>query len=257
MTQQKGPSRLVDRENQGWYLTTEGYVHNWNEPALTLDELDKQRAPWRPVLSVTDEDVASLEAAFERAGRKTITTLAAAIEQVFHELREHELAGHHADAGPTSSDAFIGATYVSASESYDYAKRTLTAGRAGSWESAVLTEVMLFGQGLNLVRAKRGEDGSVKAMRERGPARRRVDVDARREMADVLRRWVTDPDRYTEVAATLAWVVSAYADRVAGADGWKAVADQWLQPGALARTDFVTCYRLLYSQSAHFDSGVL
>ena len=60
------------------------------------------------------------------------------------------------------------------------------------------------------------------------------------------------PDRYTEVAETLASIVSSHADQH-GADGWRAIADQWLQPQALSRADFATCYRLLYSRSEHYD----
>lgn len=47
---------------------------------------------------------------------------------------------------------------------------------------------------------------------------------------DMIVRWVTDPKRFTEVAATLAETVSSYAD---ANGGWKAIADQWLQPGGL------------------------
>ena len=64
--------------------------------------------------------------------------------------------------------------------------------------------------------------------------------------------------RYVEVAENLAAIVSGYADRVHGADGWRRVADQWLQPDArLPDEDAVTCYRLLYSLPGHFNPAML
>lgn len=249
MTTEELPYRVVTSpDNQGWYATSvpgggRRYEADYGarrglEP-MTLDELT-ERWQWRPVREVAAEDVALIEGVFDRIGRKSIATLAAALEQVWHDLRQ-------ARGG-----------LANPSESADYAERTLTAGRAGSWESELLKEVVWFGNELNLAPAKKGEDNSVEARRKRGPAStRRVDVDGRQALADMLMRWVTGPDRYTEVAATLASVVSMYADRKAGAGGWKAVADQWLQPGAMDERNFRVCYRLFYSQSAHFRSELL
>ncbi|MCT9094219.1 hypothetical protein N4G70_36070 [Streptomyces sp. ASQP_92] len=45
----------------------------------------------------------------------------------------------------------------------------------------------------------------------------------------VIEGWVTGPDRYVEVAANVAWLFSGVADE---ADGWAAVADQYLQRDA-------------------------
>ena len=171
---------------------------------------------------------------FAAAGRKTITTLAAAIETVFHQLRQQR--GRHDDP-------------------FEFARRTLIAGREGSWESAVLIEVMLFGNEMNLAPATRKNRYDTTGRRAAGPMARRVDAAARDHMAGILHRWVSDPDRYTEVAETLASVVSAYCDTQP--DGWRAVADQWLQPGALAQNNFSLCYRLFYSRSEHFDTAVI
>lgn len=233
-----GPYRLVDRDNQGWLATRSGYVpdpasEDLERRVWTLEDIGQSRGPWRPVLPVTDEDESVMTAAFARCGRKAVATLAAAIEQVFHKVRQA--------AGGLNNPA----------ASSEHARRTLLAGRAGSWESHVLIEVMLFGNGLNLAGNRRLP---VDERRTLGPARR-VDREQRDVMAGVIGRWVADPDRYTEVAETLAGLVSSYADRQP--EGWRAVADQWLQPEALSVTDFRACYRLLYSQSEHFDSGLL
>lgn len=249
------PYRIVDASNRGW-LTSGAGTYRADDPYhpdrrdLTLDQVVEKFGPIRPVEPITDADEARLTGVFVNIGRKTITTLAAAIELVFHELRE-------AAGGLNGND------------SYDYATRTMTAGRAGSWESAVLMEVMLFGNGLNLVKPKGRGPAGVAAhadwRRAAGPSKR-VDVDGRRELADILRCWVTGLDRYVEVAETLAAVVSRYADQVAyGGEtvrvaddpqsirGWATVADQWLMPGGLAQQDFSTCYGLFYSLSAHFN----
>lgn len=239
--------RYVDSDNQGWLPTLDGdgqivyradYGTGRGLPARSLPELVATRGPIRPVLPITDEDQALLEATFTTAGRKTITTIASALEEVFHRARETRggLSAVH--------------------DSYHYAMRTLTAGREGSWESELLKQVVLLGNGLNLAPPRQGANNTVEALRRRGPSRR-VAVAARDVLVDVFSRWVCDPARYTEVAETLAWVVSCHADRTAGPGGWTAVADQWLQPAGLAREDFTTCYRLFYSLSEHFDTGLI
>ena len=115
---------------------------------------------------------------------------------------------------------------------------------------------MFFGNELNLAKPKKGAELDVEGRRRAGPSNR-VDIAARDTLAAVFRRWVTDPLRDTEVAETRAAVVSEHCDATAGADGWTAVADQWLQPGGLARDDFSICYRLLYSLSQHFDTDLI
>lgn len=239
-----GPSRLVDRNDYGWYLTMDGagstgYQRDDNRAGagglLTFAEVERDHGPVRPVEPISDVDQVALVDAFRTAGRKTITTLAAAVELVFHRRRvEH----------------------VNQRDSYDAAKRALTAGRAGSWESVVLIEVMLFGNGLNLVRPKGMRNASPEVMRAAGPSRR-VNAEVRDTLADMIYRWVTDPARYTEVAETLAWQVSAFADSYGTRGGWLTVADQWLMPGGLASEDIRSCYRLFYSLSEHFDPDVL
>lgn len=266
------PSRVVDTHNQGWYLTgsAEGppvyqaaYGFQRDLAVMPYGQLAACRGPLRPVLPVTDADEDDLAGLFDQAGRKTVTTIAAALEVVFHEIRE-EQGGLFAPG------------------SYAYARRTMLAGREGSWESEVLMDLVLFGNGLNLLSPVRR---TPEEQRADGPNGRRVDKAARDAMAVIFRRWVTDPDRYTEVAATLAYLVSGYCDKaaadrglvpewarspvpenlplVAAAEreravtGWRVVADQWLMPGTLAKADFGVCYRLLYSVSANFDSSLI
>ena len=137
--------------------------------------------------------------------------------------------------------------------SYDFAIRTLKAGRAGSWEAALLEEMVFFGCDLNLD-YKASKKGTPAARRAAGPSRR-VHREARDQMADVVTRWVTNPGQYTEVAETLASIVSCYADQL-GPDGWRAIADQWLQSPAFGGSGFAACYRLLYSRSEHYDPSL-
>jgi hypothetical protein len=215
--------RAVDRDNQGWHpshgadggtVYAADYGFERDLPDRPLDELAATRGPLRPVEPVTEFDVRLLRHDFGEAGRKTITTLAAALETVFHRLCDER-------------------------DSYQFARRTLMAGREGSWESELLIDVVMFGSGLN---------------HAANPSKR-VNRVVQGNMAAMFWRWVVAPDRYTEVAETLASIVSSYCDDQDA--GWKAVADQWLQPGALAQADFSTCYRLFYSVSEHFDSGVI
>lgn len=126
--------------------------------------------------------------------------------------------------------------------------RTIKAGRAGSWESELLTEVMLFGNDLNL--SRKASKSDVTAKRAAGPSHR-VNSDARDQMAAIITRWVTAPDRYTEVAETLASIASGYADQH-GPGGWRAIADQWLQSPTFGGSGLRACYRLFYSRSEHY-----
>lgn len=242
------PYRVVDRQNQGWLggpdpETGSRYTadYGWKRelPDRTYSGLIASRGPLRPVLPITDTDSAHLRELFTAAGRRTVTTLAAALEQVFHLLR-------------VSKEGATGGT------GWDYARLTMTAGREGSWESEALIQLILFGNGLNLAKPSRasGLRDDIAARRAAGPSKR-VDPDVRAELAEVFTRWVTGPARYTEVAETLAGEVSRYCDDTAGPDGWRMVADQWLQSGGLAVTDFRNCYHLLYSQSQHLDPNLL
>ena len=256
-------SRYVDAQDLGWYSTADAngdviYAAAFSRPPVFvvadfdrppaevlatrtrrdpppsryLDRLEADRGPLRPVQPITEHDQKILLDALSGAGRRAITTLAAAVEQLHHELRQQH-------GGLTKP------------ESYDRAVSTLTAGRSGSWESNLLvTEIIPFGNRLNLAKPAKGRpDSDIAARRAAGPSRR-VDVAARDTIVTVLNRWVTAPDRYTEVAETLAAIASAHAD---DNGGWSAVADQWLQPTSLAHADFSSCYRLFYSLSAHYD----
>jgi hypothetical protein len=229
------PGRVVDRDNYGWYRAGDGqggfvYCINYQTKIPDYPTLVAKRGPVRPVLPVDQADIAELDRLFVLAGRKAVTSLAAAIEMVFHNLRE--AAGGLNDR-----------------TSYDFAMRTLKAGRAGSWEAALLEEVVFFGCDLNLD-YKASKKGAPASMRAAGPSRR-VHREARDQLAAVIIRWVTGPDRYTEVAETLASIASSYADQH-GAIGWRTIADQWLQSPTYDGSGFVACYRLLYSRSEHY-----
>jgi hypothetical protein len=241
-TPSQKPGRVVDRDNYGWYRASDGqgssvYCVDYRTRSPDYATLEATRGPLRPVLSVDDGDIAELDRLFAMAGRRAVTSLAAAIESVVNQIRETAWARYPVDASTSS---------------YEYAMRTLKAGRAGSWESALLQDVVFFGEDLNLNRKAARHD--VAAMRAAGPGRR-VHRKARDKMAAVITRWVTDPDRYTEVAETLAYIVSSYADQH-GPDGWRMIADQWLQSSAFGGGGFRACYRLLYSRSEHYDPSL-
>jgi hypothetical protein len=249
MGSNEAPYRVVDGCNQGWLTTgpTDEPGHEY-EPSygskrglgrMTLDRIAAERGGWRPVVPPTEDETAAVNAALGAAGRKAITSTAAALEVVFHQVREQ--------AGGLSN----------ANESYEAARMALMAGREGSWESEVLIDVVLVGNGFNLVRPKGRGYADVRKMRAAGPVPR-VDRSVRDALAAVFTAWTCSTDRYVEVAETLASTVSRFADQEYGPDGWRRLADQWLQPDARLRSqDFSPCYRLLYSQSEHFNPAWL
>ncbi|WP_329492466.1 hypothetical protein OG618_37465 (plasmid) [Kitasatospora sp. NBC_01246] len=109
----------------------------------------------------------------------------------------------------------------------------LTSGREGSWESERL---LSLAWGI-------GEELSEKP--------KRYDEAAAEGIADILEGWVRHPESYTEVAETLSALFGRHADR---AGGWKAVADQWFQPGARAGHDLIFGVATwLMKSSAGFD----
>lgn len=217
------PSRVVDHSGQGWYLASDGdggtkyqASYGWQRdlPDMPgLAGLIAARGPIRPVLPVTEADQEAIGAGLRQSGRKAVTTLAAALNATYTEIR-----GKLKDRSGLA------------------AQQLLMAGREGSWESESLMAFTFFGTSLK-------------------PSR--VDPGTRDALAAIFTRWVTDPGRYTEVAGTLASVVSGYADLEHGPAGWKRTADQWLQPESLAHADFAAAYRWLYSQSQYFDHGLI
>lgn len=246
------PYRVVDARFFGWYLTSKDaplYDPDWGTRRglprqQTLTQIEAVAGPVRPVEPISRADDRALRIIFDKAGRRTVTTLASALEQLFHEIRE----AHGGLANQGTGDSL---------GSYGVAEAALTAGRGGSWEADALKYVVFFGNELNLPTAKKGQDSSVDARRGRGPSRR-VDRALRDELLAMLRRWVLGPGPYVELAEGLAAEVSMYADDMYGEGGWRGVADQWLMPGqALDKTNTYHCYRLLYSQSRHFNSDAL
>lgn len=247
VTTQEFPYRIADSHNHGW-LTRGGGRYEGFDPTKgfgqaimgerPLAEVQHEFGPVRPVLPMLQADRDEMKAALELAGRKAVTSVASAVEQVHDEARDR-FGDWRRDPGGTA----------------DYAQRTLTAGRPGSWESEAIMEIVYFGNELNLHPHK--QSLSVEEMRATGPNPKRVHLEARDRIAEVLRRWTNSGDRYTELAENLAGVISGFADERHAAEGWKRIADQWLQPGGLAKTNFVACYRLLYSVSAYFNPNLI
>lgn len=241
------PYRFVDASPRGWLIcsdpgeppTYRGDGMPWDQ-AVPLHEITAAHGPIRIVGPPTDAEEAELVAALTVAGRKAVVSLAAAVEVVFYQARTQ----------------FGG---LNSPDSYERAKRSLIAGRSGSWESVVLVEVLLTGNGYNLVRTGvprgLGIVAAAEAKRAAGPVAR-VDRAARDRMAAVIAAWTqeTESGRYVEVAETLAAIVSRYADDTHGPDGWARIADQWQQPDArMPDKETPSLYRLFYSLSQHFD----
>jgi len=204
------PYRVVDVDDQGWYLSGDGlyhadYDHRRGLGPLPYGDLAAQRGPLRPVLPVTDEDEAALVASLTAAGVKAAGSVAVALHSVFDLHKMH--------------------------------RTRLLAGREGSWESAGLPYLAW-------------EVGSRVAEK---PSR--FDPAAATLLAATIDRWVTDLERYTEVAETLAFIFGRVAD---AAGGWGQVADRYLQPGSRwAQTGAPQLYGYLMSTAETLDMGLL
>lgn len=215
------PSRVVDRNQRAWMLAAgldgaDAYTADNHTSYLPLERVVAEHGPVRPVLPITVTDRHVLVGLVAGAKRKAVYSVAVAVYRTWNALRDD----HGGMTHPT--------------ESFEISTRQLRAGRPGSWEAQLLTEMALWvGHGK--------------------PSR--VDEAAAASIQAMLYRWTTDPDRYTELAETLAAVVSGYADSTEA--GWAGIADQWLQRGALDAEGVRLTYSLLYSQSEHFDPAVL
>lgn len=217
MAEPSTPHRVVDAQDQGWYLVGDGLYHadygsiRGLEP-LPYDQLAEQRGPLRPVLPVTDEDEAAIIAALTEAGPKAAGSLLAALYSLFlAEARSAALDGRRADR--------------------------LLAGREGSWESA----------GLPTLAWEMGSQVAEKPSRFHQMTVLRLTA--------VVDRWVTDPERYTEVAETLAAIFGQVAD---AAGGWDKVADRYLQPGGRwAQNGTERLYGYLMSTAETLDTSRL
>ncbi|MBP2371403.1 hypothetical protein [Pseudonocardia parietis] len=224
MTDQQLASRVVDVEHRGWMLTRDVGLDGplvyqdasdyMAQRYLAPDDLAEQCGPLRPVVPPAEEDVAELRRAWTAAGRQAAYSTAVAVQVAFGRLRE-------------------GRGGLTAPDSFEVTRRQLVAGRPGSWEASRLLELQLW------------------ANRDKV---RRYDAAAADDIAAVLVRWVSNPDRYTEVAETLAGLFGDFADEHGG---WPAVADQWLQRGALDRDGVLLAYGLLYSTGEEFDPAML
>lgn len=215
------PGRVVDAEHRGWMLMGTGDSPEYLDASdyatqrfVAPAQLDREYGPLRPVVPASIEDVDQLRAAWGRVGRQAVYTTAVAVQVAFELLR----SGHGGLAAP---------------DSYDLARRQLVAGRPGSWESARLFDIQLW-----------ADPGKVK----------RYNAAAADEVASVIVGWVSNPDRYVEVAENLSTLFSEFTDE---AGGWTTVADQWLQRGGLDREGMFLTYSLFYACGREFDPDVL
>ncbi|MFE0777815.1 hypothetical protein [Streptomyces sp. NPDC058861] len=187
------PYRFVDRDFQGWYERGDGLYAadaGWcrNLTERSYQALVETRGPVRPVNVATAEECAALEAALAGAGRKAAASLLVALYRlVLAEAEEQRESGERRQGG---------------------ARYRIMASREGSWESEVMVR-LAWDIGAELAEKSK-----------------RYDETAVEEIVRVVTGWATGPDRYVEVAVTLAGEFSAVADR---AGGWEAVADRYLQ----------------------------
>lgn len=189
------PSRVVDAKHTGWYLTRAGA-----EPDAPLVYSSGYGKP-----TYTPEALA------EAFG--PLRPVVPASEESSAELRRVIAA---------AGNKAVGSLLVALHEIVlDFGKRpgkpeysgSLIAGREGSWEAERLTSLAWDLGGDLAERPKRFDRAAVDGFKA------------------VLLGWVTGED-YTEVAETLAWKFSSYADEHGGGiRGWAVLADGPFQPG--------------------------
>ncbi|MFF3731012.1 hypothetical protein ACFYXM_11980 [Streptomyces sp. NPDC002476] len=190
---QPRPYRVVDRMYQGWHQRGDGLYAadaGWRRDLedQSYEALVESRGPVRPVDAATAGESAALEAALTGAGRKAAASLLVALYRlVLAEADEQRESGERRQGG---------------------AQYRIMAGREGSWESEAMVR-LAWDIGAELAEKPK-----------------RYDEAAVAEIVRVVTGWVTGPDRYVEVAASLAGKFSEVADR---AGGWAAVADRYLQ----------------------------
>ncbi|MFD3430911.1 hypothetical protein [Nocardia fluminea] len=224
------PYHVVDSRNVCWNTQGSGNYRSFDPDAheqamttATLAEIAAEHSPLRPVLLYTDAEIAELEAAFDSAGRKAVASTASAVDEV------HDEACHR-----------------HRSWDFGYAERTLTGADDPSvWDPRALMWLRHTGAWLN-----RRPHPSDPPRSNSGPKPLRVDLDAREQIATVLRAW-TAPERGVPVAESLTRIVSRYADETHGPDSWRRIADQWM-PLVSARPSWgPECHRVLMARSIY------
>jgi hypothetical protein len=168
---------------------------------MSYAHLEADRGPLRPVLPVTDNDQQALQTALRAAGRLAVGSLMVAVYRVARNLIDQ--ARERGD-WPTLASLLV-------------------AGREGSWESEAL-RLLAWELGSRLTDKPR-----------------RYDTAAVDQITRIITGWITDPDRFTEVAETLAHQIGTLADQ---AGGWPAIADRYLRPGTAIGQDPVLIERL-------------
>lgn len=193
MTQSPGdseyPYRVVDPEWRGW-LHVDGGIYESDDPD-GLDDL------------ICYEELAAVHGPLRPVLPIT-------------DEDEDELTGILQRAGRKAVATLLVGMYLAGQalqepEEAETPSDKLLAGSRGSWEA-------------NSFDTLAGQVGSDLADRPE-----RFDQAGADAISQLLQRWVTDPQRYTEAAETVPSVVSRHAE---AAGGWAAIADQWMQPGS-------------------------
>jgi hypothetical protein len=195
------PYRWVDAHDIGWHpmggddrLFADFAARHGLEPML-LDDLRQQRGPLRPVIGVPDADAELLAAAWRDAGRLAAGSVLVALYRLF---KGPEIEGNEAD------------DIQARSEQMQDRARKLVAGRAGSWESALLSDLAWSPGGDIEERPSRWHPGAVDTT------------------VEVIWRWVSNPDYLVEVAESLG---ALFDEHTRQSGGWDRVADRYLVPG--------------------------
>jgi hypothetical protein len=209
------PHRVVDAHHQGWHLTGDGLYHADYGNMRGLEPLTLDK------LTAERGPWRPVEPVTDADEKLIVDALVESGQKAAGSVMValYSLFRADAKANPTARSC------------------RLLAGREGSWESAGLPGLAW-------------EVGSQIAEK---PSRFHQMTSLR--LVDVIERWVTDPERYTEVAETLAYIFGRFADK---AGGWDKVADRHLQPGTRwSQNGAAQVYGYLMSTAETLDTGRL
>jgi hypothetical protein len=178
------PFRLVDAHDRGWFAVgTAIYLcanaeQRGAEPT-SLEELDRERGPVRPVVPASDHDLDRLQAAFTDAGSKAVASLLVAL---------YRLARQHAEAESERSGRMQSGR--------------LYAGGEDTWETVAMRS-LVWGSGVDLADKPQRLDEAM--------------IDTVREVVD--RWVAPDSDVYIEVANNITAAFQAAAKTAGGWPG--------------------------------------
>lgn len=209
------PTNVVDRELQGWWRGEDGlYRTGGSDDPVPIERVMSRWAPLRSIGPAPQLDLMAAEDSLQIAGKHAVASVAAATATIVAELT----------------------TTFRIRQLDDPARRAryaIVAGEPVPERAALLLDAVAIGESVAEVSSA-------------------VCPYTRDVIADIALDWIRGSGPFVEISHALALVVGTVAD-AHGSDGWRRLADDWLQPTGPQDRDALACYHLLYSESRYYD----